>query len=191
MTIPGGRDEQFEALYRKHYRRVILYYVRVNRLSTEDAQDLAQEAFLRFFEVMDEYRGEAEWAYLQLVARSVFLNRVRSDGAAKRSGNVVSIGDLLPTQEPAARPEADYADRQAATEARRQFRQAFTELSKGQQQCIHLRMQGFKYNQIAKLLGITLDAVKTRLREAKKSMRARLRDGVGSVDWLDLPEEEQ
>lgn len=191
MTIPSGRNERFEALYRKHYRRVIRYYVGVKRLSTEDAQDLAQEAFLRFFEVMDEYRGEAEWAYLELVARSVFLNRVRSEGAAKRTARLVSIGELLPTEEPAARPEADYADRQAAIEGRRRFREAFSELPKGQQQTIHVRMQGFKYNQIAKILGITLDAVKTRLREAKKTMRARLGDDAGSVEWLDLPEEEQ
>ena len=189
--MPSDRDERFEALYRKHYRRVIFYYVRVNHLSLDDAQDLAQDAFLRFFEVMDEYRGEAEWAYLELVARSVYLNRVRSAGAVKRSANLVSIGDLLPTQEPIAKPEADYVQRQAAIEGRRRFRQAFSDLPKAQQQCIHLRMQGFKYNQIARVLGITLDAVKTRLREAKKTMRARLGDDAGSADWLDLPEEEQ
>src|SRR5688572_21076390 len=185
-----GRDGVFEALYRKHYRRVYRFYVQSMRVREEDADDLAQEAFLRFFEVMDDYRGEAEWAYLELVARSVFLNRIRSQKAVKRTANVVSIDELLPSQEPAAPQERDYVDRQAAVEARRRFRSAFEELSRGQQQCIHLRMEGFKYNQIARLLGITLDAVKTRLREAKKFMRARLGDDTGSMDWLDLPEDE-
>jgi DNA-directed RNA polymerase specialized sigma24 family protein len=41
---------------------------------------------------------------------------------------------------------------------------------------VHLQLQDYTYDEIAAALRVTVDAVKSRLRDAKKSLRARLGD---------------
>ena len=183
--------ERFKALYEKYYRRMVRFYMTAFRRTEEDAKDLAQEAFLRFFEAVDEYRGDAEWAFLETIARRVEYNHTRSRLAAKRGrGRDISLEDVPLGLEPAAKSGPDYADRETARILRKRVRDAMAELSPGQRQCMQLRAEGFKYKQIASILRITQDAVKSRLRDAKKQLQERL--GEKSVDWPDhLPEEEE
>lgn len=162
---------------------MLRFYVRGFRLAEEDAEDLAQEAFLRFYEAMDEYRGEAEWALLEIIARNVLYNRIRSQKTAKRSANTVSIDDLQPTQQPTAPQDADYADREAARLLRKRLRTAIETLPAGQRKCLHLWREGFRYTQIAGILGITVDAVKSRLRDAKRDLERELKDDAGRFAW--------
>jgi RNA polymerase sigma-70 factor, ECF subfamily len=188
------REERFKALYARYFRRVVWLYVRGFRLAEEDAKDLAQDAFLRFFESLDDYRGEAEWAFLETIARRVAFNDIRSRGTARRGGGAhhAALDDIPPGREPAAPPEPDYADRETARLARKRIREAITELTPGQQQCVNLWTEGFKYKQIASILGISVDAVKSRLRDAKKHLQKRLGEDVAGMSWPDdLPEEEQ
>ena len=70
--------------------------------------------------------------------------------------------------------EPDYAERQHAALLRRNLHDAVAALPDGQRQCLSLWLAGFKYDQIGKTLRITVDAVKSRLRDAKKQLRARL-----------------
>lgn len=176
MATRGGgesRDERFRSLYERYYRRVIRYYMRSFRLAEEDAEELAQDAFLRFFEAMDEYRGEAEWAFLETVARNVAYNRIRSLTTAKRGARTVEI-DHPDVQEPAAPAEPDYAERQQEALRRKQLHDAIATLSPGQRQCMQLWLEDFKYDEIARALRITLDAVRSRLRDARKHLVTRL-----------------
>ncbi|HEV7768136.1 MAG TPA: RNA polymerase sigma factor [Thermoanaerobaculia bacterium] len=185
--------EGFKALYAKYYRRMVAFYIRAFRLSEEDAKDLAQDAFLRFYEALDEYRGDAEWAFLETVARRVAYNSIRSRSTAKRGGGQdMSLDEIPPRLEPAVKPPPDYADRETARFVRKRVREAIAELSQGQQQSIHLWGEGFKYKQIASILAISVDAVKSRLRDAKKHLHERLGEDVAGLNWPDgLPEEER
>ncbi|HYI11001.1 MAG TPA: sigma factor [Thermoanaerobaculia bacterium] len=74
------RDAVFEGLYRRFYARLIGYLSHSFRLSRDEAADVAQDAFLRVFESLDQYRGEAKWAFVQSVAKSVALNKIRAVG---------------------------------------------------------------------------------------------------------------
>jgi DNA-directed RNA polymerase specialized sigma24 family protein len=56
------------------------------------------------------------------------------------------------------------------------LRDAITGLPTGSRECIQLWLNEFTYDEIAKFLKITVDAVKSRLRDAKKILRARLGD---------------
>jgi len=182
----AGRDERFRSLYQKYYRRMVRYYMRAFRLSEEDAEELTQDAFLRFYEAMAEYRGEAEWAFFEVIAQRVALNRIRSRGAAKRKAEVVELDDPENRYEPAARPEPDYAEQQEVELRRQALRRAIDEeLSQAQRQCVQLWLEGYKYDEIARILRITVDAVKSRLRDAKRLLRARLGDAGA------LPEDER
>jgi RNA polymerase sigma-70 factor (ECF subfamily) len=179
-----ANDERFQSLYRKYYRRIVRFYVQSFHLSEEDAEDLTQEAFVRFLEAIDEYRGDAEWAFFETIARRVAFNKIRSQKAAKRSANTVDIDDPNFDNEPAAPAQPDYAELEQQAIRQQQMRRAMAELSRGQRECLQLWLAGYKYNEIAKLLKISDDAVKSRIRDAKKILRDRLGNGTG------LPEDE-
>jgi RNA polymerase sigma-70 factor (ECF subfamily) len=187
MTIRNGgkgRDnELFRSLYEKYYRRMIRMYVYAFRLPEEDAEELAQEAFIRFYEAMDEYRGEAEWAFLETIARRVAFNRIRSLATAKRGAKTVAIDDPKEFTEPAAPAGPDYAERQMEAMRRKQLHDAIETLPSGQKLCVQLLLDGFKYEEIARTLRITLDAVRSRLRDARRELRSRL--------GITLPEDEE
>lgn len=177
------KEERFRTLYQKYYRRVVRFYLQAFRLAEEDAEELAQEAFLRFYEAMDEYRGDAEWAFFETIARNVAFNRIRAQKTKKRSAKLVDIDSENVSRVPAPR-EPDFADRQHDELQRRQLRQAIAELPQGQRETIQLWLDQFKYEEIAKFLQVSVDAVKSRLRDAKKALRDRLGDGSA------LPEDE-
>ena len=173
----GERDERFKALYQKYYWRVVRFYVRAFRFAEEDAEELAQEAFLRFYEAMGEYRGDAEWAFFESIARNVAYNRIRSGKTQKRNARTIDIDDPeLAGNEPPAPQEPDYAERQEAARRRKRLYDAISELPPGQRECVQLWLDDFKYDEIATVLRMSMDAVKSRLRDAKRQLRARLGD---------------
>lgn len=185
MTKHGGGDDRFEAIFRRFYARIWRYF-RACRVSDDEAHDLTQDTFKRLFERMGQIRGEDEWPFLQSIARSVFLNWLRARKTAKRSGNPVAIDD--PSDEVKlqlkAPEEPDYAERQHEALLRRRLHDAVAALPEGQRQCIQLQLDGFQYTEIAEALRLTMDAVKSRVRDAKRSLRAKL--GADT-----LPEDEE
>ena len=182
----GDRNERFKTLYQKYYRRVVRFYVRAFRFAEEDAEELAQEAFLRFYEAMDEYRGDAEWAFFESVARNVAYNKIRWRKTQKRNARTVDIDDPeVSRNEPPAPEQPDYAEQQHEALQRKRLYGAISELPPGQRECVQLWLDDFKYGEIATALHTSMDAVKSRLRDAKRQLRARLgEDGT-------LPEDEE
>ena len=128
--------------------------------------------------------GDAEWAFFETIARNLAYNKIRSQKTAKRGAKTVSIDDPGLNHDPAAPDEPDYAERQHDALRKQQLRDAITALTSGQRECIQLRLDEFTYEEIAKILRVSVDAVKSRLRDAKKILRERLGDGDG------LPEDE-
>jgi len=175
MIVDGGgpHDERFETVYRKHYARV-WHYFRANRIADDEAHDLAQDTFKRVFEHFGGIRNDDPGAFIATVARTILLNRIRTRGTLKRSGTMIDLDDPELLFEPPAPPEPDYAE-QATREAQLVLvRDAMATLPDGQRQCLRLWIEGFKYDEIAKILGTTTDAVKSRLRDAKRALRAQL-----------------
>jgi len=178
-TGGGGRDERFEALYRKYYGRVYRFFR--NFGADDEAQDLAQETYERIYKTFAQYRGEAEWAFIETTARRVLLNWVRARKTAKRNARVEEIDGPDFTHPPA--PDGpDLAARQEADMRSARLWAAINELPDGQRQCIELWLAETKYESIARLLGITVDAVKSRLRDARKALRARLGESLPGDD---------
>ena len=170
----GSYDERFEAIYRKHYARVWRYF-RTAGVADDEAHDLCQDAFKRLLERMDQIRNENPWPFLASIAKTVLLNRVRASKTRKRNAALVPIDDPeLSFAEPAAPPEPDYAERQAEEALWERVRNAVAALPPGQRECLRLWIEGFQYNEIMKVLGISLDAVRSRLRDAKRALREQL-----------------
>jgi RNA polymerase sigma-70 factor (ECF subfamily) len=175
----GGHDGRFEAIYRKYYARVWRYF-RGNGISDDESHDLAQDAFKRLYERMNTIRNEEAWPLLAAIAKTILLNRVRARQTLKRGAPTIDIDDPeLVAAEPEAPPQPDYAEQQESERRVRLLITAVATLPQGQRECLRLRIQNRKYEEIAKILGITLDAVKSRLRDAKKALREQLGDKLG------------
>jgi RNA polymerase sigma-70 factor (ECF subfamily) len=169
-------DERFEAIYRQHYARVWRYF-RTNGIADDEAHDLCQDAFKRLYERMDQIRNDDPWPFLAAIAKTILLNRVRARQTQKRSAAMVRIDDPdLVYEEPAAPPEPDYAERQQDEARWERVRAAVASLPPGQREALRLWIEGFQYNEIAKVLSISMDAVKSRIRDAKRYLREQLGD---------------
>src|ERR1051325_3435914 len=176
MIVDGSRpcDERFEALYRKYFGQVLRYFIAA-RGGDGEGQELAQDTFTRVYERIDQIRLDDAGPYVKKTAKSVLLNRIRSRQTRKRTGVMLPMDDPeLLSLEPAAPPDVDLADRHTAEARRERLRGAITSLPPGQQECLKLWIQGKTYEEIVKTLNATMDAVKSRLRDAKRTLRERL-----------------
>jgi len=167
----GG--DGFEETYRKYYARVWRYY-RSCRISDDESHDLAQDTFKRLLEHWSSIRGADPWPFLKQIAKSVLLNYLRATRTQKRAATTITLDDPELVIDPPAPPEPTYEDREDEQRRRELLHRAFRELPKGQQACLRLRLNDLSYEEIQKTLGITLDAVKSRLRDAKRQLRERL-----------------
>lgn len=175
MSGRDGSDDRFEKIYRRFYARVWRYF-RSCRVSDDEAHDLAQDTFKRLYERMTTIRGENEWPFLQQIARTVFLNWYRAGRTQKR--DVTKVVDL---DDPDIAPQAamvtvqpDLATKQERELRLTRLRDAIATLPAGQKQCIEFWLSGLSYTEIARTLGITLDAVKSRIRDAKRTLSTQL-----------------
>lgn len=158
-----GDAASFEALFLRHYDRVygILY-----RLVGErgEAEDLAQEVFLRFHEYARRPRGgdDNAGAWLYRVAVNMGYNSLRS-----RRRRWQRDVHLLPTP----REDSDVEASLARREERRLVRAALARLSERQAQLLILRQMEFSYAECAAIVGVAPGSVGALLARAAQAFR--------------------
>lgn len=176
-------EDQRHDLYVLHYAPVVRYLVKKFGFQLEEARDMAQDVFLSVFMIMDQRPITAIWPFLKTTAHHRAVNEFRRRGIHRRteSGSADAIPSLsetamsdLWTGEASPSPETEAIHTEQAT----QLRKAIEELPPGLRSCVLLRCSDFSYEQIAAALQITPNAVKTRLRDAKKLLVARIGAGV-------------
>jgi len=168
---PG--DDRFEELYRRYHRSILAYLGRLG-FSRDEANDLAQDAFTRVYRNMGQYREEAEWNYLKTAAQHVAYNAIRARETHKRKGDNVP----LEKQTELAVRGATAEDKVALSEVGA----AIEKLPPSLNAPLRLWLKGFTYSEVASMLKITVDAVKSRLRDARSRLRAILGVEIESLE---------
>ncbi|MCA9511375.1 MAG: sigma-70 family RNA polymerase sigma factor [Myxococcales bacterium] len=85
-------DRELAELYARTFRGMSAWLAGRTR-ETADAEDLAQETFLRAMQTADAYRGDSSpesWVFG--IARNVLRHHYRSRRARKRGGDLVRVG---------------------------------------------------------------------------------------------------
>lgn len=164
----AGRREAFDRLVVRHRRSIyrLCYRFVANQA---DATDLTQDVFLRAFRAIGGFKGEASVAtWLYRIAVNLSLNKV---GA--RTPRVESIEDRhLP---PSAEPDA--MSRMLASERADRVRAAVARLPKTQRATLILRVyQDLSHQEIADVLGSSVNAVKTNFFHALRNLRRLLEE---------------
>ena len=145
--------------------------------SSPDAEDIAQEVFLKAYAHVKGFRREASfrtWTY------GIMLNCVRSHWRhqAKRRDRAhwaAGGGDDPPTGEPAA-PDEGPLENLARAETASAVREAIGELKEELRELIVLRdIEGLTYEQLVEALDIPMGTVKSRLSRARNALKERLK----------------
>lgn len=177
MTIlkGGGRhgDDGFEALYRKFFGRVYKYFRRFG-ITDSEAQDLAQETFVRIYRTFDTFRGDGEWSFIATTAKRVMLNWRRGLSTSKRGVDLRDLDDPDLGFEPPDDNAPDLVDELDQKNRMRRVAVAVSELSDPDREVLRHKMLGYKYTEIAAMLNMSVDAVKSRLRDTLRRLRAKL-----------------
>jgi len=170
----AGDIAAFETLVRRHQTRLV-GYLRGLTNADGDAEDLAQEAFLRAYRSLKGFRGTSSFkTWLYQIATNVFrtwLEKKRSHAGLSAVSLDAPIGDSGETIEPVGEvnPEARHVDRDAID-------RALAGLPADQREAVLLRdVEGFDYKEIAEQLNVPLGTVESRIFRGRQRLRELLR----------------
>lgn len=170
-----GDRPALEALLERYQSRIYRYGLRMCG-DPEDAKDVLQETMLAMARRVGALQGAGALpTWLYTVARSFCIKRRRGQHAPARSLDEIGGFDLQ-LADPARGPEERVAGRQieAALAA------AIADLNPGQREVLVLRdVEGLSAPQVAEVLGIRVEAVKSRLHRARVALRDRLAPALG------------
>ena len=174
----GDRDA-FEELFGRHHRKVVHFCFRMTG-DPARAEEAAQEVFLRVARAAPSYEPTAKFTtWLYTIARRTTLNVLRDEGgdeevgASFREGEEGPEGDLLAQ---AAGPEALQPETLAwGAELQGRLAEALRAIPEAYRSAFVLnRGEGLSYDETAAVLGITVQAVKSRIFRAREMLLARL-----------------
>jgi RNA polymerase sigma-70 factor (ECF subfamily) len=177
--VQSGQHELFYELVRPYEGRVYAAALAILR-NEHDAEDAAQEAMLKAFANIRQFRAEARFStwLIQITVNEALMRRRR-----KRSVAMEAIDDRRDE-------EGDYAPRDFADwreipsealerkEVRQRLAEALARLDEKYRQVFVLRdMEHLNIQETAEALGITVASVKTRLLRARLMLRDLLAAG--------------
>ncbi len=179
--IRSGDVQTYAVLVRKYETRVRGYCLGALG-NAADADDAAQEIFIKAYQSLDRFAGRSgfsTWIYRIAVnhCRDLLRRKIRTR-AESLDALSEQQGDWLEGQI-AVQPRVD-----RPTDRMLEVRQALTAMTPQAREVLVLReVQEMSYQETARALGCSLDAVKARLRRARKELEARLikrgfRDGT-------------
>jgi RNA polymerase sigma-70 factor, ECF subfamily len=186
--IRDGEHDLFYQLIRPYERRVFAAAVAILR-NEADAEDVAQEAVLKAFKHIREFRAESRFSTWLI---QITVNEARMWRRKKHSGVMEPIVD-------SKEAEDDYTPRDFADwreipvqalerkEVRAKLSEALTSLAEKYREVFVLRdMEHLSTEETAKALGISNASVKVRLLRARLMLRDLLAPGLGGR-WTKQP----
>lgn len=173
----------FNALVARYERAVFGVSLRLLR-DPEAAEDVTQDTFLRAHGALDQFQGGSARAWLLRIAtnRSYDVLRYRRRRPAESlDARPVEEEPVWATEAPPADPES-FAARQ---ELSARLEEALAELTDDQRLAVLLHdVQGYPYDEIARLTGVNLGTVKSRIHRGRARLREVLRGDPRSRELL-------
>jgi RNA polymerase sigma-70 factor, ECF subfamily len=174
--IQRGDKKSFDLLVLKYQNRIIKLVSRYVR-DQSDAQDIAQEAFLKAYRALPNFRGDSAfytWLYRIAINTAknyvVSLSRRPAEARIENSdGDQMLIEDM---QQDVATPENILL----ADEIKRTIVDAMDELPEDLRVAITLReVDGLSYEEIAEAMDCPIGTVRSRIFRAREAVDTRLK----------------
>jgi RNA polymerase sigma-70 factor (ECF subfamily) len=167
LEARNGSQEAFRRLVERHMRRA---YTLAYRFANDHhvAEEIAQEAFVRVYESLDSFRGDAEFGtWLHRIVTNLSLNRIKQDKRRRQEGleNAVGVSD-------ADDPVTAVSHNDDLTV---HIERALHELPTLQRAVVILRhINGLSTKEVSAILHCTEGTVKTHLFRGMEKMRLKL-----------------
>jgi len=156
----------------------VVYRMAVKMLnSTQDAEDVLQETFIKAFKHIREFEGRSSlttWLYRIAVNEALMLIR-------RRTGNTISLDEDIQTEDGEQEPRqiVDWCclpeEEMLSTETRRHLDDAIQRLSPALRAVFLLRdVEGLSIKETGEVLGLNESVVKIRLLRARLHLRELL-----------------
>ena len=164
--------EVLDALIEQYQHRLLRYLTHMTR-NQATAEDLFQETWIRVLEKGHRYDGKSRFAtWLMTIAHNVAIDHLRKKAPASLD-EMRDTEDAVPF-EPMANGPSPF-EQAAASEDRARIEAALEQVSPIFREVLVLRFQEqMKLEEIAKLVGIPLATVKTRLYRGVMALRPAL-----------------
>ena len=174
-----GDLDAFERLVERH--SAVVYRVAARVVGPAEAEDVSQDAFLRAFHRLPNYRGEGAFrAWLLQIVHNTALNTL----ARRRPEPVEEVPE--PAEHGSDVGERQPAERLERAERRRRLEMKLRGLRPEHRSVLVLRdIEGLPYEDIAAVTEMPLGSVKGRLHRARAELIDALRNNT--YDW-ELPE---
>lgn len=198
----GPDEESFRHLFDRYYQPIVHFFAR-RGLPADECRDLAQETFLRAHRSLPRFRGDSTMeTWLFTIAVNIWKNALRSRQARRRSAPEIPLDEVYAAdssledddegQTPGAsvdegkRPRPSTAQgplsELLAEERFRLLREALNDLPAQMRRCVVLRTNGFKYREVAAVMGISINTVKSQLYQAAQRLRVELADQFTDIE---------
>jgi RNA polymerase sigma-70 factor, ECF subfamily len=165
--LRAGEPRAFEELVIAYQHRVFGVALRMLG-SRAEAEEIAQEVFVRAHRAVRDFRGEARLGtWLYGIASRLCLNRLASPDRRVARGDAALADIAASTPDPAA--AAERAELDAALHS------AIAELPDERRLVVILRdVEGLSYEQIAEALALDPGTVRSRLHRARMQLKDKL-----------------
>ncbi|MCG8460347.1 MAG: RNA polymerase sigma factor [Holophagales bacterium] len=189
------REESFRILFEVYFPPLRSFFSK--RVSaTDDQVDLIQETFTRVYKGLGRFRGEAPFgAWLFRIAWNVLRDSRGRSGAVALRARQVSLDDVHGSQPVhlGAEGETSALSRIVHEEQRETLRSAIARLPNQRRRCMVLwAYHELTYEQIARVMQLSLGTVKAHLAQARRQLEVLLQDPLPAhdVSQENLPEED-
>ncbi len=137
--------------------------------SRAEAEDVAQETFLRAHRALGEFRGEARLGtWLYAIASRLCLNRLAAGPRRHERSDEAALAQ-------AAADGVDAVGALERDELAAALHEAVAGLPEDRRMVVVLRdLEGLAYEEIAEVLGLPLNTVRSRLHRARLDLKAKL-----------------
>lgn len=171
VKAKNGDTQAFSAVYEECFVPVFRYiYLRVKNKT--EAEDLAQTVFLKAYQSLPVFReqGRPFLAYLFTIARNAVIDFWRTS-----QRNIA--GDPEEILRVISDPKADPVNRIDEKQAAEMVKQTMKNLTPDQQEVLSLKFMGeLSYQEIAKIIGKSEEAVRQLQCRGLKALRHHLKD---------------
>jgi RNA polymerase sigma-70 factor, ECF subfamily len=176
----AGDRRALEALLGRHQRRVYRFGLKMCR-DPEDAKDVLQETLLAVARTVKDFRGASSVStWLYTIARSFCIKRRRrSKFAPEQEESLEARGpseEVRQIADPARLPDESLAGRQVEAALER----AIGDLEPMYREVLVLRdVEGLTAPEVAEVMGLSVEAVKSRLHRARIAVREAIAPALG------------
>lgn len=170
----NGDMDAFDELVRRYESKIygLAYRFMGNHA---DASDLAQDTFIRLYQALEGFRGDAAFStWLYRIAANICRDELRKR-QRRRSVSMDEMMDASPANTPTADDSYSPEETVQRREVQRQVQLCLNQLSDDHRLILIMReIHGLSYEEIAGVLQCSLGTVKSRISRARNALKEKM-----------------